>query len=618
MCAGLRLALVTVARALTQKDISEWRDALKQLKRPHTGDTTEIQEIIESCIRLSYDRLESQELKSTFPLCASFGYSFFELDLLKHCVGLGLFKGNFTIQQAREKLETWVCKLKALSLLEADVTNDYFTMHDIVRAAAISIAFKDKHAFTMRYDKLNQWPDKDQLEHSIAITLLKSDIFPTFFNCSLELPTNSLDQCMLDDVALIGELKNLKILIFLESSIKQLPRELGLKRLEELNMENSFVGSENEGSNTLGINASVSELNCLHQLTSLDIWIRDSSILPWELFIKLKKYRILIGDVWNWSGKYMTSRTLKFKLNTSFHLVPRIKKLLERVEDLHLDELNGVTNILYELNGEGFPPLKHLLIQNNDEIEHIVNSKDPQLLRYGDVFPILESLIVHNLINLEQICISPLSATFFGKLEVIKVEGCHKLKNLSAFSMVISLKRLREIEIIACNFMEEIVILERAENCNDDIDSSNVEFHQLHFLTFQDLPDSSNLKFHQLHFLILQDLPKLQGFYFDNKISLVAEKRDTLMPLFLFLKRGIRNSSGDILSHSDGEDIFPKLETLVISNMDNFKAVWCVNQVATNSFGKMKSVEIKCCEKLLTVVPSNMLRRLQNLETLEC
>ncbi|KAJ7942924.1 Disease resistance protein [Quillaja saponaria] len=516
------------------------------------------------------------------------------------------------------------------------------------------------------------------------------------------LQTLCLDLCTLDDVAMIGELKNLKILSFVSSDIKQLPRELGkltqlqlldlrgcskleiippnifssLKRLEELNMENSFVGWENEVSNSQGINARLSELDCLHQLTSLNIWIRDSSILQWELFIKLKKYRILIGDVWNWSGKYITSRTLKLKLNISFHLVPRIKRLLERVEDLHLDELNGVTNILYQLNGEGFPSLKHLLIQNNDEIELIVNSKDPKLFHYGDVFPILESLIIHNLINLEQICIGPLSATSFGKLEVIKVEGCHKLKNLFAFSMVRSLKRLHEIGIIACNILEEIVILERAENCNDDIDSSNLKFDHLHSLT-------------------LQDLPKLDGFYFDGRTSSVVEKSDTVMPFFcekvqfpkletlklssinfqkiwqdqpltsswiqnltnlivegcknlkyLFsytvagslvkLKHlkisncqmleeilptesegAIRNSTVDILPHSDREDLFPTLETLVISNMDNLKAVWCIDPVAPNSFGKLKSLEIKRCEKLLAVVPSNMLRRLQNLETLE-
>ncbi|KAJ7942931.1 Disease resistance protein [Quillaja saponaria] len=656
MCDGLPLALVTVARALTQKYISEWRDALRQQKSPHTGETTEMQESLHSCMRLSYDRLESPELKSTFLLCASLSYYIFESDLLKYCVGLGLFKGIFTIQEAREKLETWLCKLKSLSLLQAGETSDEFTMHDIVRASAISIAIKEKHALTVRYGKLSQWPDKDQLEQCSAITLVESDIcceFPQVLDCpslnflhiyskdlSLRIPDNffrgmcklrvmdltqmhfpslpssiallgylqtlCLAICMLDDVALIGELKNLKILSFLQSDIKQLPRELGkltqlqlldltdcskleiippnvfssLKRLEELNMENSFVGWENEVSNSQGINARVSELDCLHQLTSLNIWIRDSSVLPWELLIKLKKYRILIGDVWNWSGEYITSRTLKLKLNISFHLAPRIKKLLERVEDLHLDELNGVPNILYQLNGEGFPSLKHLLIQNNDEIEHIVNSKDPQLFHYGDVFPILESLIIHNLINLEQICIGPHSATSFAKLEVIKVEGCHKLKNLFAFSMVRSLKRLREIEIIACNFLEEIVILERAENCNDDIDSSNLKFNHLHFLT-------------------LQDLPKLDRFYFDDKTFSVAEKSDTLVPFFC------------------EKDLFPTLETLVISNMDNLKVVWCIDPVAPNSFGKLKSLEIKSCEKLLTVVPSNMLRRLQNLETLE-
>ncbi|KAJ7943005.1 Disease resistance protein [Quillaja saponaria] len=431
---------------------------------------------------------------------------------------------------------------------------------------------------------------------------------PSSITLLTNLQTLCLDHCVLEDIAVVGELKNLKVLSLVSSDIKQLPHAIGQltqlqlldlqncsklefippniitssKQLEVLKMSNNCCWWEAEIANSKGINASITELNCLPRLNTLEIWIRDPSVVMLTdlLFIKyLERYKILMGDVWNWSDEYKTSRTLKLKLNMSLSLVQGIKKLLERVEDLHLDELSNVKNVIYELNGEGFPSLKHLLIQNNDKIEYIVNSMDQQLFHPGDAFPILESLIIHDLIKLEKICIGQLSVKSFGKLQVIKVKSCHKLKNLFAFSTVSCFSRLLEIEVSKCNFMQEIVISGREESSIDNTDSQKMEFHQLHSLT-------------------LRNLPSLIGFHHDDKTFHTANEYDTYMTLFC------------------EKALFPNLETLVISYMDNLKTIWSVEDVSPNSFGKLKSLNIKCSQKLLTIVPSNMLRKLQNLETL--
>ncbi|KAJ7942946.1 NBS-LRR type disease resistance protein [Quillaja saponaria] len=77
-----------------------------------------------------------------------------------------------------------------------------------------------------------------------------------------------------------------------------------------------------------------------------------------------------------------------------------------------------------------------------------------------------------------------------------------------------------------------------------------------------------------------------------------------------------RRISNSIIPHPH-EALFPNLETLVISHMDNLKTIWSVVHVSPNSFGKLKSLNIKYCEKLLSIVPSYMLRKLQNLETIK-
>ena len=62
--------------------------------------------------------------------------------------------------------------------------------------------------------------------------------------------------------------------------------------------------------------------------------------------------------------------------------------------------------------------------------------------------------------------------------------------------------------------------------------------------------------------------------------------------------------------------IFPSLETMVISHMENLQMIWH-NQFAPNSYEKIKKVEISYCEKLITIIPSYLLYSQGNLEELE-
>ncbi|KAK2444927.1 putative disease resistance protein [Trifolium repens] len=66
-------------------------------------------------------------------------------------------------------------------------------------------------------------------------------------------------------------------------------------------------------------------------------------------------------------------------------------------------------------------------------------------------------------------------------------------------------------------------------------------------------------------------------------------------------------------SHVEMVPIFPNLQTLVISNMDNFKSIW-PNQLTQNSFCKLKKMEITSCDQLLNVFPSHVLNKLQSIE----
>ena len=205
------------------------------------------------------------------------------------------------------------------------------------------------------------------------------------------------------------------------SKLKVIPADVisDLARLENLCMENSFTQWEMEGKS----NSRLSELNHLTLLISLDIQIPDTKLLPKDMvFENLDRYKILVGDTWMWEAYFDTNRTLKLnKFDTSLHLVDGISKLLKRTEDLHLCELCGDTNALSKLDGNGFLILKYLSVETSPDIQYIMNSRD--LTPSHGAFPVMETLSLNHLVNLQELCHRQLSTRSFGRLKKVEVEG---------------------------------------------------------------------------------------------------------------------------------------------------------------------------------------------------
>ncbi|KAG2702062.1 hypothetical protein I3760_06G073500 [Carya illinoinensis] len=562
-CAGLPIALVTVSKALKNKSLGEWKDALRQLRRLVPRHVTEMLKTVYSPIELSYKKLESQQLKSLLLLCAQLSAFVFYRDLLKYCYGYGFFHdGINTLEEARNMLDTLLGKLRDSCLIQESFIHG-FRMHDVVCDVATIIASEDHNMFVIRdHGWLKTWPKVDSLKRCEAFSILGGDIdqLPNemecpelrFFHLCLEdrslqildnfflgmdklnvldltktqlpslpssllllrnLQTLCLDQCMLGDISGIGKLKNLIILSLLHSDISKLPREIGslvhlrlldlsncsklemippnvissLVKLEELYLGNSFVQWEDEGPNDERKNASLAELNHLSNLTSLEIQIPDVNNLPKDLmFEKLERYTICIGDVWDWiDSTRQTSRRLKLKFNSSFQLQSWVKLLWKRVEDLHLDELNDVESVIPEMDREGLQQLKHLHIQNSVELKYILNLRTPVI-----AFPTLETFVLENMINLEEICHGKLRLTSFKNLRVLKVISCDKLKYVFSSPIARGFPLLEELEVKHCNNMGAIVMKEEE----------------------QGIDDGDMILFRRLETLVLEDVPKLVSF----------------------------------------------------------------------------------------------------------
>ncbi|KAK2400439.1 hypothetical protein QL285_050141 [Trifolium repens] len=734
-CEGSPLRIVTVARAMRNKrDIQSWKEALRKLQ---CNDHTEMDALTYSALELSYNSLESDEMRDLFLLFALMEGDNAEY-FLKVTMGLNILKHVNTIDEARNKLYTIIRSLEVTCLLLDVKKVGNIRMHDFVRDFATSIARRDKHVF-LRKQSDEEFPINDFLNRCMQIVLewchihelpqtivcpnikffllasknrslkipdtffegmgslrvldltnLNLSSLPTSFQFLTDLKTLCLDFCILENVDAIEGLENLEILCIRKSSMTKFPREVGrltqlrmldlsnsgievlpsniissLINLEELYMGNTSINWKDVNSTVQNGNASIAELQKLPKLTALELQIRETWMLPRDMqlmFEKLNFFKIAIGDVWEWAGiKDGTLKTLMLKLGTNIHLEHGIKALIKGVENLYLDDVDGIQNVLYQLNGEGFPLLKHLHVQNNANLKHIVDSKDRNQIQVS--FPILETLVLHNLKNLEHICHGPLSITSFGSLSVIKVKNCVQLKYLFSYTLVKELSNLSEIEVCHCNYMKKIVLKDNNSSANNDIDNEKIDFLLLRSLTLEHLEtiddffsyhstnSRSKQKYHclepavsapffnaqvafpKLDTLKLSSLLNLNKIWDDNYhsmynlTSLIVDNCGGLKYLFSSTVVGcfknlkhleISNCAmmEEIIPKEEGrgasEEVqFCKLEKIILKDMDNLKTIW------HRQFETLKKLQVNSCNKIVVVFPSSMQKTYKKLEMLE-
>ncbi|XP_031247968.1 uncharacterized protein LOC116105696 [Pistacia vera] len=554
-CAGLPLAITTIANALKGKSDPVWRDALHQLKSYNPRCIPEMNNTLYSTIELSYALLNSEEAKLLLLLCALFNNRHVSF-LLIFGMGLGLFQDVHTINDGRNRLKSLIDYLEDSCLLLKGNNKEKVKMHDVIHLVVASIAkekrmfniqdangfkevlvkgkYKDSIAISLPWIDIDGLPERVNFPNLELFTLhLKKHHFlqipnhffegmkelrvldlynfhllplPSSFLCLTNLQTLGLVNCTLRDITMIGELRNLEILCFLNCEFEQLPERFSqltqlkllqlsqcpklevmtpnviasLSRLEELYIYNSFERWEVEGRN----NASLAELKRLSQLNTLCIHILNLQLIQQDFIPEnLEKYKVHIGDAWEWSYEYETSRTLRLKCNGSLHLRYGVEILVEKAKYLYLDQLDGVKDILSELDREGFPELKHLSVQNSSEILYIVNSM--ACIPSNDAFPILESVFLKNLSNMEKICCGLVDAKSFSKLRIIKVEKCDRLMYLFSSSMAGNILQIQEIEVTNCKELKEIIGQENADHFDENERNCKVEFKQLHSLVLQ-------------------------------------------------------------------------------------------------------------------------------------
>ncbi|CAK7340768.1 unnamed protein product [Dovyalis caffra] len=636
-----------------------------------TPDTMKIQGEIADQLDLTFDK-ESELGRANRLRESRMGYNASTEDLLKYGMGAGLFSDVATVEEARNRLHSLLHKLKTSSLLLDTDTSKQFSIHDVVRDVAISIAYRDRNVFVKSDAVELKWRDKDSLKKCSEIWLhcnsiglpedLKYPQLKVFIvnsgDPSLEISQNffggmqklkvlglsnlsfsslhsslhllkhlrslCLHQSSLgegDQIAVIGELKKLEILSFVKSDVKHLPREIGqltklklldlsdcselemiapnvissLSLLEELCMGNSFHHWDIEGKN----NASLVELEHLSHLTNLEIHIPDSRVISKDFSTNLERHRIVIGGDWSWNwnsdGVCETLRKLKLEFKESTdNLKHEILMLLKRIEDLYLLEVNGVKSVI-ELDKEGFLHLKHLRVDNSPEVQYIIDMING-IPSNVSLFPMLESLYLYNLASLEKIYHGILRARYFGKLKILQVRNCDKLRSLFSFSMALGLLQLQSITITSCQNMEEVVAEESEQF--DNIATNVMEFTQLRFMSLNNLPLLRNFCSREKTSSLSQTHPKSTTSGMELGEVTLEDDMQSPTPLF------------------DEKIVFPNLEVLELESM-KMERLWHGQHPAiTASIQNLQRLDVWKCDSLKYIFSTSMVKSLVQLEHL--
>ncbi|XVF77078.1 hypothetical protein PTKIN_Ptkin14bG0011000 [Pterospermum kingtungense] len=220
-CAGLPLAIVTDAKALKNKDFSAWKDASLQLQRSSTRNFTGVPAPVYAAIELSYNSLESEELKKTFLLCCMLGYTVHIQYLWVCAMGLQLFDGVNTVEETQNRVLTLVSSLKASCLLLDDYIDHSFCMHDLVRDVSLEIASRDNHAFALKNgDDFECSLDNETMQKLKMISLSSASIKKLPCKLELECPqlslfimkTSNKDSHLEIPTSFFEKMKNIKVL----------------------------------------------------------------------------------------------------------------------------------------------------------------------------------------------------------------------------------------------------------------------------------------------------------------------------------------------------------------------------------------------------------------------
>ncbi|KAK2643965.1 hypothetical protein Ddye_019160 [Dipteronia dyeriana] len=636
-CGGLLVAIITVAKALKNKQQCEWNVALVELRDPSYLENVEGSVVKKAymSIQLSYKHLESEELKSTFLLCSIMGRTHDASieELLRYAVGLRLFKVGNTMEDLRDKAKTFVRKLKDSSLLLGTPDTETFSIHDVIRDVGRWIARKDEHKVTVTNGIPRQWEGENILQNCTSITLhdilelpkplecpqlqffymktktpfiqvpdnffkgmpnlivlhliqMNLSPLPASFRLLKKLRTLNLERCCLEDIAEMKDMENLEILVVGFESVnpwdpvtKQLPEEIGqLNRLRVLDLRDcSFIIRSKT-------------ILRLTQLEELYMGQWNESFASLEELKDLSHLTAL--DIRVADAEILPKGLDFFKKLKRYKIVIGIEGATETF--IRTLSVASDTNICWE-DGviKQLKGIEDLYLDGEQRVKNIPYELD------GEGFPQLKRFSIKNNPYIQFIVDSIPSATCdaFPLLETLSLENlvrlekiCHDQLRAKCFC------RLTTIQVRECGKLKNLFSfsiakhLSQLQNIEVD-DCGNME----EIFTIGRTDDVNNTEVidvvcDQLRSLNLRYLPRLRRICSEAGVTSTSQERP--MPL----TTDASEDQLDALPLFGEKVVFPNLTTLTVGGCDNLKCLFSSSTLG--SLKQFQHLKIHNCKEL--------------------
>ncbi|KAM3288848.1 hypothetical protein P3S67_022278 [Capsicum chacoense] len=515
-CKGLLLAIITVAGALKRKAKPLWEDALVELQISAPKNIPRVLEEVYKPLKLSYNHLESDEVRYVFLLCSLFeeDSNIWTEELLRYGMGLRSFSEPKNLEHARNRVSNLLETLKDCFLLSQGSDKNYVKMHDVVRDVAIYIASEGGHKFMINH-KVNseEFPRKDSYEQYNHMSVVANKFDHRPISCP-QLKLLMLKLHFKDGFKLQGD--------FFDGM-----SELNVISLLLRNSE--FVHSRGKGSKNVVVELqNVKDLR-LDGCDSLNIHCQNNIPFP-----KLERLEVCLCD----HLRHLFCLSLACPddeegISQSTHISRDVIKF-PNLYCLELRDLGCFTHFCSDtVESIEFPLLGEMHFWRLAEFQNFwprannaITNSNPLFNEKGFLSQPGRSIYLGGN-SITALCSYQLPTAYFSKLKTLEVRYCGKLRNLMSPSVVArGLLNLQTLWILRCRSMEEVIL---EEEQGEEIMCNEPLFPRLENLKLNNLPKLEHfiLTNHALAFPFLKQVhnrecPKMKTFIQGGTVSTLS------------------------------------------------------------------------------------------------
>ncbi|WOH00276.1 hypothetical protein DCAR_0519635 [Daucus carota subsp. sativus] len=506
-CRGLPLALITIGKAMANKETEEEWIAAKEMLNKSPSELRGMKDVF-TLLKFSYEELANDTFKSLLLYCSLFpeDCSIEKELLVEYMVGEGLLLSSHEMGHAL------IGSLKVACFLEKGDQETQVKMHDLVRSFVLWIALDngdDDMKFLVQPSAgLTEAPSVEKWERAHRISLMDNEITELsevpvcqhlstlllqwnrslskisggFFQYMPVLKVLDLSYTSIREIPKsISYLCELRYLDLSGTKLSTLPKEMGsLKNLRYLDLKRTHYLRTIPREAISGL----SQLRVLNLYYSYVGWeIQDLTIENEIRFVDLEKLRhlaalgITVTEVEALEELFVFKNCIQFLYITS----------CERLYKLHLS-----------LNPGDGKRLRRLSINDCSDLQYLAIGSKAE----NNWLPRLEAFALNNLPSLIKVWEKAVTPGALQNLRSITIWYCNKLKNVS---WVINLPKLEMLYLFYCKGMEEVINV-------DDVEAGGVAntFLSLRTLSMRDLPCLTSISRWKMDFPSLQKIAVIE------------------------------------------------------------------------------------------------------------